>query len=73
MGMGACSLENLSYALTDTRCCCQYEVTVWTSDIITRHGVKQFTIQPGFTNFPQNKEPPQNSVRQNGDMEEVPH
>jgi len=43
---GACSLENLSYALTDTRCYCQYEVALWTSDI-ARHGVEQFSIQQG--------------------------
>jgi len=67
------TLGGLSYALTDPRCYCQYEVAVWTSDIITRHGVEQFSIQQGFTNFPQNEEPPQNSMRQNGDMEEVPH
>jgi len=42
---------------------------VWTSDIIARHGVEQFSIQQGFTNFLQSEEPPQNSKRQNGDME----
>jgi hypothetical protein len=63
---GAYSLENRSYALTDTRCYRQYEVVVWTSDIIARHGVEQFIIHQGFTNFPQNEEPPQNSMLQNG-------
>jgi hypothetical protein len=72
-GGGACSLDNLSYALTDTRCYCQYEIVVWTSDIIARHGVEQFSIHRGFTNFPQNEEPPQDSMRQNGDVEEVVH
>jgi len=68
---GACSLDSRSYALTDTRYYCQYEDVVWTSDITVRNGVEQFSIQHGFTNFPQNEESPQNSVRQKGYIKQV--